>query len=137
MNSGINLSQDEKQLIALITEAVVALLAIYNGFVAPLYQLPNITIATDNVNAIVCFLVVVAVTVWNAWKNRNFTYAAKLGQMVVDSVKSGVLAPEAVEEMLDEAQEDYNSTMQVEQDKLNAEIEAEVEQFMEDTGNKE
>lgn len=127
----MSLSNDEKQLIALITQAVVALLAIYNGFVAPLYNLPLLNIGTETITSVVCFIVVLAIVCWNAYKNRNFTYAAKLGQLVIDAVKNGVLAPEAVEEMLDEAQEEYQSTIQEEQDKLNAEIEQEVNEFME------
>lgn len=126
----MNLTNDQKQWIAVISEAVIALLALYN-LAAPQFNLPHLTIANETITSLVTAIVVIGIAGWNAWKNRNFTGAAKLAQLVLDAIKSGVLAPEAVTEMLEEAQEDFDYQTQVDQEKLNAEIEQEVTEFME------
>lgn len=126
----MSLSQEQKQLIGILSEAIVGLLALYN-LVAPQFELPNLVIGNGTVTSIVTAGVVIAIAVYNGWKNRNFTYAAKLAQMVLDAIKNGVLAPEVVEEMLDEADEEFQDTIRDENEKLNAEIEQEVEEFME------
>lgn len=126
----MNLSQDEKQLIALITQAVVALLALYNGLIAPLYNWPNITIATQDIDAIICLIVVIGLAAWNAWKNRNFTYASKLGQLVIDAVKAGILEPEKVEALIDEACDQAQTEQSTALEQENALIEQEINEFL-------
>lgn len=123
----MTLTNEQKQWIGIISEAIIGLLALYN-LAAPNFELPNVVIANETVTTLVTVVVVVGIAVWNAYKNRNFSYAAKLAQLVLNAIKSGVLAPEAVEELLDEAQEDFDNTIQDEQDKVNSEIEKELEQ---------
>lgn len=130
----MNLTTDQKQLIGIISEAIVGLLALYN-LIAPQFELPNLVIGNETITAIVTAGVVIAIACYNAWKNRNFTYAAKLAQLVLEAIKEGVLAPEAVEELLDEAQEDYNNIVNMENDRINAEIEAELEKEAEEIVN--
>ena len=125
----MNITPEQKQLIGIISQAIIGLLALYN-LIAPQFNLPNLVIGNETITSLVTAGVVIAIAVYNAWKNRNFTDAAKLAQLVLDAIKNGVVAPEAVEELLEEAQEDFDYTLQVEQDKLNADIEKEVNEFV-------
>ena len=49
---------------------------------------------------IISIIVVIAASVWNAWKNNNLTPAAKAGQKVIDAIKNGDITAEKVEEWL-------------------------------------
>lgn len=49
---------------------------------------------------IISIAVVIAASVWNAWKNNNITPAAKAGQRVIDAIKNGDITAEKVEEFL-------------------------------------
>ena len=49
---------------------------------------------------ILSFVAAAASSVYNMWKNNNFTPAAKAGQKVVDAIKSGKLSAEQVEKWL-------------------------------------
>ena len=39
--------------------------------------------------------------VWNAWKNNDFTFAAKVGTKVMDAIKDGKITADEVEKILD------------------------------------
>ncbi len=49
---------------------------------------------------ILSFVVAAASSIYNMWKNNNFTPAAKAGQKVLDAIKSGKLSAEQVEKWL-------------------------------------
>ena len=49
---------------------------------------------------IISIIVVIAASVWNAWKNNNFTAAAKLAQKLLDAIKTGKITAEKVDEFL-------------------------------------
>lgn len=121
----MNITPEQKQLIGIISQAIIGLLALYN-LVAPQFELPNLVIGNETITSIVTAGVVIVIAGYNAYKNRNFTDAAKLAQLVLDAIKNGVVAPEAVEELLQESQEDFDNTIQEQNDQLNAEIEQEV-----------
>lgn len=125
----MNLTPEQKQLIGVISQALVGVLALYN-LIAPQCNLPNLVIGNETITSLVTAAVVIFIAGWNAYKNRNFSNAAKLAQLVLNAIKSGVLAPEAVEEMLDEAQEDFDYQQEREQEQVNQEIEKEVEEFV-------
>lgn len=123
----MTLDQNKNQLIQIITEAIVGLLALYN-FVAPYFNLPAFVIGTEQITAIVTGLVMLGLLIYAAWKNHNITPDAQLSQLVLNKLKDGVLAPEAVTEMLDEADEEL---LEATED-LNQEIEYEVAEFLEE-----
>jgi uncharacterized protein with gpF-like domain len=39
--------------------------------------------------------------VWNAWKNNDFTFAAKVGTKVMNAIKDGKITADEVKEFLD------------------------------------
>lgn len=49
---------------------------------------------------ILSFAAAAASSIYNMWKNNNFTPAAKAGQKVIDAIKSGTLSAEKVETLL-------------------------------------
>lgn len=59
-----------------------------------------IPIADELVYEILSVAVTIVVAGWNAWKNNNFTTAAKLAQKLLDAIKTGKITAEKVEEFL-------------------------------------
>ncbi len=39
--------------------------------------------------------------VWNAWKNNDFTFAAKVGTKVMNAIKDGKITVDEIEALLD------------------------------------
>lgn len=120
------LTDTQKQLVALISQFIIAGIALYN-YVAPMYNLPCFVLGNDVITGAVTFVILAAVFFWNGWKNRNVTWQSQLSQKVLDGLKSGVIAPEAVDEMIEEQQQEFDDNLE----DLNKEIEQEVEEFME------
>lgn len=123
----MTLEQNKNQLIQMITEAIVGILALYN-FIAPYFSLPALVIGTEQITAVVTGLVMLGLLLYAAWKNHNITPESKLSQVVLNKLKDGVLAPEAVTEMVEEADEEMLDTAE----DLNQEIEYEVSEFLEE-----
>lgn len=43
--------------------------------------------------------------VWNAWKNNDFTFAAKVGTKVMNAIKDGKITVDEIEALLDTKEE--------------------------------
>ena len=50
---------------------------------------------------VVSIAAMVGTSVWNMWKNNNFTAAAKLMQKILEAIKKGKLTVEIVEKWLE------------------------------------
>lgn len=61
--------------------------------------------ADETIYEFASVLVTVAVTIWNAWKNNNFTNEAKATQKILDALKKGQVTIEAVETLINEKTE--------------------------------
>lgn len=61
--------------------------------------------ADETIYELASVLVTVAVTIWNAWKNNNFTNEAKVTQKILDALKKGQVTIEAVETLINEKTE--------------------------------
>jgi hypothetical protein len=48
----------------------------------------------------VSLISVFALAVWNAWKNNDFTFAAKLGTKVLNAIKDGKITEDEVKDFL-------------------------------------
>ncbi|MBQ9743239.1 MAG: hypothetical protein IJV88_06170 [Ruminococcus sp.] len=57
-------------------------------------------VSEDLAYQIISILVTLVFSAWNAWKNNNFTAAARVAQKLIDSIKSGKVSSEAVEDLL-------------------------------------
>lgn len=58
---------------------------------------PGDNVYADWVSLISAF----ALAVWNAWKNNDFTFAAKVGTKVMNAIKDGEITADEVKDFLD------------------------------------
>lgn len=66
-----------------------------------------IPISDEVAYQVISILVTIGFAAWNAWKNNNFTPAAKVGQKIVDAIKSGKLTSEKVDAFLSDSKQAY------------------------------
>lgn len=59
-----------------------------------------IPISDEVAYQIISIIVAGALIFWNAWKNNNFTPAAKVAQKILDAIKNGDISAEKVEKFL-------------------------------------
>lgn len=68
------------------TKAIVSIAAL---IVVQIAALAGVQMDAGNLTEVIGSLVVVAATIYAAWKNHNFTDAAAAGQSVLNSLKDG------------------------------------------------
>lgn len=62
-----------------------------------LESIPGVNESLEWVSLISAF----ALAVWNAWKNNDFTFAAKIGTRVMNAIKDGKITEDEVKNFLD------------------------------------
>lgn len=62
----------------------------------------GITLDQDIVATIVYVVIIIAVIVWDIWKNHNFTAAAGLAQKILDAIKRDVITEAEVTAFIEE-----------------------------------
>lgn len=62
-----------------------------------LQLMPDANASVEWVTLIATF----ALAVWNAWKNNDFTFAAKVGTKVMNAIKDGKITADEVKDFLD------------------------------------
>lgn len=60
-----------------------------------------IPISNEVAYEIISIAVTIVVVFWNAWKNNNFTPAAKAAQKVLNAIKNKKITAEQVEKLLE------------------------------------
>ena len=68
------------------TKAIVSITAL---IVVQIAALAGVQMDAGNLTDVIGSLVVVAATIWAAWKNHDFTDAAAAAQAMLDSLKNG------------------------------------------------
>ena len=68
------------------TKAIVSIIAL---IVVQIAALAGVQMDAGNLTEVIGSLVVVAATIWAAWKNHNFTDAAAAAQAMLDILKYG------------------------------------------------
>lgn len=63
--------------------------------------LPGAGTAAEWITLISAFLL----AAWNAWKNNDFTFAAKVGTKIMNAIKDGKITVDEVMDFLDTAEE--------------------------------
>ena len=58
----------------------------------------------------VCLISAFILAGWNAWKNNDFTFAAKIGTEVMDAIKDGKITVDEVKDILDVNKNDTGKT---------------------------
>lgn len=62
-----------------------------------LESIPGVNESWEWVSLISAFIL----AVWNAWKNNDFTFAAKIGTRVMNAIKDGKITEDEVKDFLD------------------------------------
>ena len=91
---------DKKMIIRLVALGLTILNLIFGMFGWTPIPMDGTAEALYEIGSIV---VTVAVSVWNMWKNNNFTAAAKLAQKILEAIKKGKLSNDKVEKFLEGA----------------------------------
>lgn len=76
----------------------IRLIAMAVSFVATiiLQAIPEVNTAAEWASLAATFIL----AAWNAWKNNDFTFAAKAGTKVMNAIKDGKITEEEVKDML-------------------------------------
>lgn len=85
------------------TKAIISSLVSIVIIVAGMFGL---NLSEDIVTTVVTAIIMLAVLVYDIWKNHNFTSEAGLAQRVLNSLKAEVLTDEQVEKLLEEVAND-------------------------------
>lgn len=83
-----------------VTGVFILLVALVNA-VLQMFGINTIPIADADVSSIVSTVFLIVATLYNVYKNRNISTASQVAQSVTDSIKSGELLIEEVDELLD------------------------------------
>ena len=83
-----------------VTGVLVLLVALINA-VLQMFGINTLPIANEDVSSIVSTIFLIVTTLYNVYKNRNISTASQVAQSVTDSIKSGELLIEEVDELLD------------------------------------
>lgn len=83
-----------------VTGVLVLLVALINA-VLQMFDINTLPIANEDVSSIVSTIFLIVTTLYNVYKNRNISTASQVAQSVTDSIKSGELLIEEVDELLD------------------------------------
>lgn len=80
-------------------EKWVRLIALALAIVATLVleSIPGVSESWEWVSLISAFIL----AAWNAWKNNDFTFAAKIGTRVMNAIKDGKITADEVKDFLD------------------------------------
>lgn len=89
---------DKKTIIRLIALALVVLNMIFGFFGGTPIPMDG---TAEAIYEIVSIVATVAVSIWNMWKNNNFTAAAKLSQKILEAIKKEKITTEIVEKWLE------------------------------------
>lgn len=87
----------------LIIRIIVLVAALVNQVLVATGKNP-LPFADETIYELASVIVTVAVTVWNAWKNNNFSNEAKVTQKILDALKKGQITITAVETLLNETE---------------------------------
>ena len=83
-----------------VTGVLILLVALINA-VLQMFGINALPIANEDVSSIVSTIFLIVTTLYNVYKNRNISTASQVAQSVTDSIKSGELLIEEVDELLD------------------------------------
>lgn len=85
------------------SEAVTSMLILLAALVNTTLQMFNISvlpIADEDIANIISTIFLIVTTLWNTWKNRNFTSASQIAQNIANAIKNGELLEQDVKNLL-------------------------------------
>ena len=84
-----------------IVGILILLVALINA-ILQMFGIKTIPISNDEINNIVSTVFLIITTLYNTWKNRNFTKASQISQQITNCIKTGELLAEDVENIIEE-----------------------------------
>jgi len=75
-------------------ESVTGIFVLFAALINAILQIFGINILPindKNISEIISTIFLIITTLYNVWKNRNFTIASQKGQEIVNSIKAGEL----------------------------------------------
>lgn len=82
-----------------VTGVLLLLIALINS-VLQLIGINVLPVENEEVTAIVSGIFLISTSLWNTWKNRNFSTASQLAQSITDCLKNGELLEDDVQKLL-------------------------------------
>ena len=87
---------NKNQSVVSLTVSLIVVIAAYTGH----------TLDPSILTTVLSLAVIIAMTIYTAYKNHNFTSAALYGQKLMDSIKSGMTVTEAALALADDLTDD-------------------------------
>lgn len=82
-----------------VTGVFILFIALINA-ILQMFGIPILPITNKNITNVISTVFLIITTLWNTWKNRNFSSASQIAQNITDSIKSGKLLEEDVKSFL-------------------------------------
>lgn len=83
-----------------VTGVLILLVSLVNA-ILQMFGINVLPIENEEVSNIVSVVFLIGTTLWNTWKNRNFSSAAQIAQSITDSIKNGEILEDEVKQMID------------------------------------
>lgn len=94
--SKINLKGVTSEMLA---NMLILFIAVINA-IFQMFGIHLLPIANDDITNIVSTVFLIVTTLWNTWKNRNFTSASQIAQNITNAIKDGELLEEDVKNLM-------------------------------------
>lgn len=82
-----------------VTSMLILLAALANTTLQ-MFDISVLPIADEDIANIISTIFLIITTLWNTWKNRNFTSASQIAQNITNAIKNGELLEQDVKSLL-------------------------------------
>ncbi|MCI8408048.1 MAG: phage holin [Lachnospiraceae bacterium] len=82
-----------------VTNMLILLIALVNTTLQ-MFHISVLPIADEDVTNIISTIFLIVTTLWNTWKNRNFTSASQIAQNITNAIKNGELLEQDVKKLI-------------------------------------
>jgi len=85
-----------------VTGILILLVALTNS-VLQIFGIKTLPIENEEVSNIVSTIFLIITTLWNTWKNRNFTQISQEVQQIADALRYGEILEEDIKDLIDKS----------------------------------
>lgn len=82
-----------------VANMLILLIALVNTTLQ-MFQISVLPIADEDIETIISTIFLIVTTLWNTWKNRNFTSASQIAQNITNAIKNGELLEKDVKKLI-------------------------------------
>lgn len=83
----------------MLANMLILFIAVINA-IFQMFGIHLLPIVNDDITNIVSTVFLIVTTLWNTWKNRNFTSASQIAQNITNAIKDGELLEEDVKNLM-------------------------------------